>query len=174
MVLGITCRRHQIADHTDLMCSLMSLLNQRPLKKGSSVWYSRPCVIACVSVSIWKRERMRAGLCSIKVHANIYSVRKWKIDLHRIWNTIARTLLNSQTCNQNANTQKQREKAWHCFVCVMSCLRLRGCHGQVLNIKKPRGNWSCGSETLIWSCTWRRARQESCGSESVSQLLDYP
>lgn len=77
-------------------------------------------------------------------------------------------------CNQNANTQKQREKAWHCFVCVMSCLRLRGCHGQVLNIKKPRGNWSCGSETLIWSCTWRRARQESCGSESVSQLLDHP
>lgn len=151
----------------------MSLLNQRPLKKGRSVWYSRPCVAGCRQVYA---RGIRLKLCSIyQDPCKNLQCEKMKNRLtQNMKHTIARTLTNSQTCNQNANTQKQREKAWHCFVCVMSCLYLRGCHGQVLNIKKPRGKWSCGSETLIWSCTWRRARQESCGSENVSQLLDHP
>lgn len=97
---------------------------------------------------------------------------------------VTHTIAQKHTTSHNTHGQKCKHSEIEiespALFCACRVTSLFERQPSPINIKQPRGKWSCGSETQIWSglsSTCRTARQKlfnSVISQSASQLLDYP
>ncbi len=149
---------------------------------------SSSLLLLCVSVCLWAYEKKKGGcgrvyargirlkLCSIYQdsckHSQCEKMKNRFKDLHEVLHRRTQTHRHTTKNAKRPDIKKKRKKERRKFCTVFfSCLvtSLLEKLSSPINIRWPRGEWSCVSETQIWSglsSMCRRARQKSWKSFS--------